>query len=87
LSSTVELRNEVFLNERQLAARRGQSVQKIRKDRATGKGCPWRRFGRSVRYALSDILAEEAGSKYSSTSQYNRDVATDTAGDGSSGHV
>jgi len=69
-SSAPSPADEEFLTERQLASRRKQSVQKIRKDRVSGTGCRWVRFGRSIRYALSDVIAEETANKYASTAEY-----------------
>lgn len=35
----------------------GISVSKARQDRVKGKGCPWRKIGRVVRYDPSDVRA------------------------------
>jgi len=35
----------------------GRAVQSLRNDRHVGKGFPYRKMGKSVRYALAEILA------------------------------
>ena len=52
--------NDYFLNETQLAEREGVSVKKLQADRLYGVGCPYHKFGRAVRYRLSDVLAYES---------------------------
>jgi hypothetical protein len=57
------------LNEYQVAAHLQMSVQWVRKNRYAGKGPLYRKFGNRVRYHIDDLLAYEAQSVRSSTSQ------------------
>lgn len=52
---------EIFIDDRALAARWGCSPKTLRNQRSLGKGCRFTRLGRLVRYRLSDVLAFEAG--------------------------
>jgi hypothetical protein len=66
-----EIHNEsekVFLTERQLARRRGSSIKKIQKDRTTGEGPIFHRFGSSIRYHIDDVIAHERQNRRGSTS-------------------
>lgn len=49
----------VFLTERDLADRHRLSVKALQSHRSSGKGVPFIKLGRSVRYRLSDVLAWE----------------------------
>lgn len=50
--------NEVkLLNETEVAEMIGRAVQTLRNDRHYGRGLPYIKFGRTVRYRLSDINA------------------------------
>lgn len=64
-----ETTKEVFLTERELAARQKRSVRTLQNQRISGDGVPFVKFGRSVRYRLCDIVAWEEGSLRNSTSQ------------------
>ena len=57
-----------LINEHQLAAILCKSVRTIRKDRLVGRGIPFRKIGRLVRYAMSDVEAEINASLRRSTS-------------------
>jgi hypothetical protein len=46
-----------MLSEKDVCTIFGFSVRKLREDRVTGRGLPWCRIGRSVRYPLSGIEA------------------------------
>jgi len=48
--------DEQWLTEKQTAERTGMSVSTLQKHRHCGKGMVYVKVGRSVRYALSDIL-------------------------------
>jgi hypothetical protein len=61
--------NAVFLTEKELAARQKRSVRTLQNQRISGDGVPFVKFGRSVRYRLSDIVAWEMESSRVSTSQ------------------
>ena len=43
------------VDERKAAAIMSKSVQSLRNERFIGKGCPYLKLGRSVRYLVSDI--------------------------------
>jgi hypothetical protein len=47
----------VFLTEAQAAKFTGKSRQTLSNDRAKGRGLPYCRFSKSIRYRLSDLLA------------------------------
>ena len=57
-----------FLTERQVADRQQRSVKTLRNQRVAGTGIPFRLFGRSVRYAIEDVIAYEAAGLRRSTS-------------------
>jgi hypothetical protein len=57
-----------FITEKQLAHRHQRSVKTIRNDRLRGGYVPFRKFGRQVRYRLSDVLAYEEAQLRKSTS-------------------
>jgi hypothetical protein len=59
---------ETFLTESDLAARQNRSVKGIQKDRVAGGGVPFVKFGRTVRYRLSDVVAFENAHLRRSTS-------------------
>ncbi|MDX9785371.1 MAG: helix-turn-helix domain-containing protein [Desulfobacterales bacterium] len=44
-----------YLTENQVAEITGRAVQTLRNDRFLGKGFPYSKIGRSVRYSLNDI--------------------------------
>jgi hypothetical protein len=52
-----ELQQHRYLTEKEVAALTGRAVQTLRNDRFKGQGFAYIKFGRSVRYRLSDILA------------------------------
>jgi hypothetical protein len=62
-----------FLTEQQLAYRHQRSVKTIRNDRLKGSYVPFRKFGRHVRYRLSDVLAYEEAQLRKSTSDRGGD--------------
>lgn len=62
-----------FLTEQQLAYRHQRSVKTIRNDRLRGGYVPFRKFGRQVRYRLSDVLAYEEAQLRKSTSDKGGD--------------
>jgi hypothetical protein len=57
-----------FLTETQLANRHQRSVKTLRNDRLRGDYVPFRKFGRHVRYRLSDVLTYEQAQLRKSTS-------------------
>jgi hypothetical protein len=59
---------ETFLTETELAARQHRSVKTIRNERLTGRGIPFVKFGRSVRYRLADVIIYEDAHLRTSTS-------------------
>lgn len=59
---------ELLLYEQELAARHKVSLQKLRNDRWLGRGVPFIKIGRLVRYRMSDVLAYEAAHFRTSTS-------------------
>jgi excisionase family DNA binding protein len=59
--------NIQFLTERQVADITGLSVRTLRNNRWQGKGIPFYKFGRSVRYRLSDVLEFAENSKVNTT--------------------
>lgn len=48
-----------YWSEGQVATRLCISVQWLRKERALARGIPYRKFGRSVKYKITDVLAYE----------------------------
>lgn len=61
-------RQRAMLNENQLAKRWNVSEKKLQKERLTGKGVPFLKLGRSIRYQLEAIEAFEAACLRNSTS-------------------
>lgn len=61
---------EVFLTEHDLATRHQRSVKTLRNERLQGKGVPYVKIGRSVRYRLSDIESFEESQVRRSTSDH-----------------
>lgn len=49
--------SELWLTEKQVALLIGFSLSTLQKNRHEGKGIPYSKIGRLVRYALSDIIA------------------------------
>jgi excisionase family DNA binding protein len=47
---------EKYLTDREVAELLGCSIQRLRNDRHQGKGLPFYRFGRSIRYAESEVV-------------------------------
>ena len=58
---------DILVTERALAQHWSISVKKLQADRAAGKGCPFVRIGRAVRYRASDIAMYEAANARNST--------------------
>ncbi|MDO9533279.1 MAG: DNA-binding protein [Deltaproteobacteria bacterium] len=52
-----ELQKFRFITEQQVSLLTGRALQSLRNDRHVGKGFPYRKLGKSVRYALAEILA------------------------------
>jgi predicted DNA-binding transcriptional regulator AlpA len=52
-----DLQQHRYLTEKEVSALTGRALQTLRNDRSKGKGFPYIKFGRSVRYRLPDILA------------------------------
>jgi len=59
---------ERFLTEREVAERQSRSVRTLQNQRVVGGGIPFVKFGRSVRYRLSDIEAWESDHLQTNTS-------------------
>jgi len=52
------MQNEVrYVNEKKVAAMTDLSVQTLRNDRHLGKGIPYTKRGRAVRYRLDEVVA------------------------------
>ncbi|MCL4310685.1 MAG: helix-turn-helix domain-containing protein [Actinomycetota bacterium] len=47
---------EKYLNEKQVSDMTGISVHTLRNQRAEARGIPYSKIGRSVRYAISDVM-------------------------------
>lgn len=47
---------EEFLTEKQMAEIMGRSIYTLQKDRCYGRGVPFVKFGKSVRYRVGDFL-------------------------------
>jgi hypothetical protein len=45
-----------YLGENQVSEITGRALQTLRNDRFSGKGLPYVKFGRSVRYSLDDVV-------------------------------
>jgi len=45
-----------YLNERQVSRITGRALQTLRNDRFSGRGIPYTKFSRSVRYSLDDVV-------------------------------
>ncbi len=56
-----------FLSEYSLADRWNISIKKLQADRQKGTGCPYVKFGRSVRYRLDDVIAFEDSCRRTAT--------------------
>jgi len=46
-----------YITEHEVEALTGRKVQTLRNDRHRGRGFPYRKYGKSVRYFLPEILA------------------------------
>ncbi|MET3900670.1 hypothetical protein ABIB57_004636 [Devosia sp. UYZn731] len=66
-----------FITEHELATRQRRSVKTLQADRLKGGGVPFVKFGRAVRYRMSDVLAWEAASVRRSTSDVGGNVEVD----------
>lgn len=61
-----------LLTEKEVATRQGRSVRTLQNQRVNGDGIPLLKFGRSVRYRITDVLAWEEGGRCLSTSSEDR---------------
>lgn len=52
-----ELKNLSYLTERQVSELTGRALQTLRNDRFRGRGFPYVKMGKSVRYKLIDVLS------------------------------
>ena len=53
------MKQEPFLTTKQLAERWSMTTGALQMQRQRGVGIPYTRFGRSIRYRLSEVLAAE----------------------------
>jgi excisionase family DNA binding protein len=61
---------DILLTDHQVAEITGRSRKTLQKDRVYGGGLPFIRFGRAVRYRLSDVQAWVASQRsFTSTSE------------------
>ena len=54
---TVISNSTIYIDEKKTSQITGRSVQTLRNDRHRGRGIPYSKIGRSVRYSLEDIHA------------------------------
>ena len=73
-----DARDEIFLTEKQLAARHQLSVKTLRNARVSGSYIRFIRLGRTVRYQLSDVIAYEQANLMRSTSDRDRTLADES---------
>lgn len=52
-----DLKSNRYITEQELSVLTGRAVQTLRNDRHRRRGFPYRKFGKSVRYFLPEILA------------------------------
>jgi len=52
-----ESKSQRYVTEQEIEAITGRKVQTLRNDRHRGRGFPYRKYGKSVRYFLPEILA------------------------------
>lgn len=52
-----DLQQHRYLTEKEVSALTGRALQTLRNDRSQSKGFPYIKYGRSVRYRLSDIVS------------------------------
>lgn len=45
-----------FITEKEVAEITGRALSTLRNDRHLGKGFPYTRIGKSIRYSLSDVI-------------------------------
>jgi hypothetical protein len=57
MSLPIDLNSQRYLTEQEVSALTGRAVQTLRNDRHRRRGFPYRKFGKSVRYLLPEILA------------------------------
>ena len=57
------MENIQLINERCLAEITGQSLQTLRNNRHKGRGIPYHKIGRSVRYSMGDVKKYISGCK------------------------
>jgi hypothetical protein len=50
-------KSQRYITEQEVSALTSRAVQTLRNDRHKGRGFPYRKFGKSVRYFLPEILA------------------------------
>jgi hypothetical protein len=55
-SLSPDLQKHRYLTEQEVSVLTGRAVQSLRNDRHRGRGFPYRKIGRSVRYSLAEIL-------------------------------
>lgn len=51
------MQQKQYLGERQVAELTGFAIQTLRNNRFQGKGFPYRKIGRSIRYEYTEIIA------------------------------
>jgi hypothetical protein len=66
--SLIDLREDVFLTEKDLAKRHQRTPKTLRNDRCRGGYIPFVKIGRHIRYRLSDVLSYEQARVMTSTS-------------------
>lgn len=58
----------LYLTENEVADRQNRAVKTLRNERLNGRGIPFFKFGRLVRYRLSDVVSYEDARRRNSTS-------------------
>ena len=48
--------SKIYVDEREVSRRTGRALSTLRNDRHQGRGIPYCKVGRSVRYSLEDVI-------------------------------
>lgn len=57
ITPSSDLKSNRYVTEHEVAELTGIAVQSLRNHRSIGRGFPYRKYGKSVRYFLPEILA------------------------------
>jgi hypothetical protein len=70
-----------YIDEREVSKITGRALSTLRNDRYMGRGFPYCKIGKSVRYLLDDVLAYVEAGRIKTTGSCKRESKNETRGE------